>query len=219
MHGRFTGNAPEHFKPTFHEYRLNDPLHWRKPRRVFTDIMSDLFHEAFTDEQIRDVIDVAIRAPQHVYIVLTKRPERMASLMRWYYQQTKDLLPNLWLGVTVEDQGHDYRIRELLATPAAVRWLSLEPMLGPVKLDLPFGHCPEHDFPGGFCVDRYHHGVRHIDWVVVGAETGPGARVMEPQWAKAVFDQCRAAGVPFWWKSGTPGVLYDAEMTTTRELP
>ncbi len=190
---------PEYyFAPIFHPDRLDKPLHWKKPRRIFVNSMSDLFHEAFTDEQIRDVIDVAIRAPQHTHIVLTKRPERMASVMAWYCDQTRDApLPNLWLGVTAETQQRaDERIPILIDTPAAVRFVSLEPLLGPVDLRSVV-------FYDG---DHLGHTLRNLgydtglDWVIIGGETGPGARPMQPEWALDVYRQCKAAWVPFFWK-------------------
>ena len=210
-----TGNVG--FTPTFHPDRLDKPLHWRKPRRVFVNSMSDLFHEAFTDEQIRRVVDTAWLAPQHCFMVLTKRPERMQAFMSDYAPEP---LVNLWLGVTAENQQRaDERIPVLLDTPAAVRFVSVEPMLSAVDLTewLP---CPQKTCPTGDCHERWEcHPEHALSWVILGGETGSGARPMQPEWAKAVFDQCRAAGVPFFWTRGSKGVEYDHELTATREVP
>jgi protein gp37 len=109
---------------------------------------------------------------------------------------------NVWLGVSAEDQHWaDIRIPSLLDTPAAVRFVSAEPLLGPIDLRHHFaGHCPEHDFPGGFCVQRDHPGVQHLDWVIVGGESGPGHRPMDIAWLESVVGQCKDAGVAVWVK-------------------
>ena len=111
-------------------------------------------------------------------------------------------IPNVWLGATICNQTEaDRDIPKLLAVPAHKRFLSIEPLLGPVDITAHFfGHCPEHDFPGGFCLQRNHPGVQHIDWVIVGGESGPNARPMHPDWARSLRDQCVAAGVPFMFK-------------------
>ena len=206
-----------------------EPLRWRKPRRIFVNAQSDLFHKGVPDEFIARVFAVMALTPRHTYQVLTKRHGRMRSLLRsdnfrpavedamrgivaayrterpWYAAWP---LPNLWLGVSVEDQATaDLRIPALLDTPAAVRWLSCEPLLGPVDLRglLQCFHCKTtHKFE--LC-DRMSHPVpygalskRHVDWVVVGGESGPGARPMHPAWARSLRDQCQAAGVPFHFK-------------------
>ena len=206
-----------------------EPLRWRKPRRIFVNAQSDLFHKGVPDEFIARVFAVMALTPRHTYQVLTKRHGRMRSLLRsdnfrpavedamrgivaayrterpWYAAWP---LPNLWLGVSVEDQQWaDIRIPALLDTPAAVRWLSCEPLLGPVDLRglLQCFHCKTtHKFE--LC-DRMSHPVpygalskRHVDWVVVGGESGPGARPMHPAWARSLRDQCQAAGVPFHFK-------------------
>lgn len=194
-----------------HEDRLTVPLHWRKPRRVFVCSMADLFHESIPDEFIARVFAVMALAPQHTFQILTKRPGRMRSLLGGWgihnlvmdrFANDDDLyvrralaagggqawpLPNVWIGVSVEDQkSADLRIPILLDTPAAVRWLSCEPLLGPVDISR-----DEWLFSGkGNCVD----------WVVVGGESGPGARPMHPDWARSLRDQCAAADVPFLFK-------------------
>jgi protein gp37 len=234
-----TGHAD--FTPTFHADRLEQPLHWRKPRRIGVSFMGDLFHEGITDEQILSVLNVVRRdwnrsfegQTPHTFMVLTKRPGRMHDIAlrarldnsgtRGMYLDDKASdhtgypilghhgatgLPNLWLGVTICNQAEaDATIPILLATPAAKRWVSLEPMLGPVDLEVGHGQGV-----GELLLDG-------LDWVVLGGETGPGARPMQPEWALGVFRQCKAAGVAFWWKAGSKGFSYDPKMTATRELP
>lgn len=203
---------------------LGDPIRWRNPRRIFVNSMSDLFHEAVPDDDIDQIFAVMALAPQHIFQVLTKRPERMLAYLsepgrrsevacamaresfdEWTLNtRTGELptlatwdkhagemriksehwpLPNVWLGVSAEDQTTaTERIRPLLQTPATVRWVSFEPLLG---------HIDFH--PSWVKVPR-------IDWVVAGGESGPGARPMHPEWARYLRDQCRAALVPFFFK-------------------
>lgn len=197
--------------------RLDMPLHWRKPRKVFVDSQSDLFHDGVGTAFIARVFAVMAATPRHTYQVLTKRHGRMRSLLgredfrqkvRVELAELRGLmvgdvslpwpLPNVWLGVSVEDQQRaDLRIPALLGTPAAVRWLSCEPLLGPV--DLTCGNVrPEFHGPcDGYCDGALLQG---IDWVVVGGETGPTARPMHPDWARGLRDQCQNADVPFWFK-------------------
>jgi protein gp37 len=172
--------------------KLTLPLTWRKPRRVFVNSMSDLFHDQVPDAYIAEVFAVMARTPRHTYQLLTKRHGRMRSLLnRPSFRGTiADAgegwpLPNVWLGVSVEDQARaELRIPALLDTPAAVRWLSCEPLLGPVDL---FRNSRIDRDPG-------------LDWVVVGGESGHGARPMEPAWARSLRDQVTGAGVPFFFK-------------------
>ncbi|MEZ4503145.1 MAG: phage Gp37/Gp68 family protein [Dehalococcoidia bacterium] len=152
--------------------RLKQPMLWKKPRMIFVNSMSDLFHETVPLRYIQDVFDVMERARHHTFQVLTKRAWRAAELA--------EELPwpeNVWMGVSVENQRWTSRVDELRAIPAAVRFLSCEPLLGPLSLDL-----------GG------------IHWVILGGESGPRARPMRMEWAKAVRDQCLAADVPFFFK-------------------
>ena len=199
------------------EKALYQPLRWKRPRRIFVNSMSDLFHEAVPDEWIDRIFAVMAIAQQHTFQVLTKRADRMRRYLemrrgnnlglRWAAAAVNVLglgrrdigrypgipLPNVWLGVSVENQEHDVRIRELLATPAAVRWVSLEPLLGPVDMAMYLEQDPlwRHlalDAPAA------------LDWVVLGGESGMHARPMHPDWARSVASQCRAAGVPFFMK-------------------
>jgi len=207
--GVFTGEvrlAPE---------RLDQPLRWRKPRRIFVNSMSDLFHEKVPDEYIARVFATMAAAEQHTFQVLTKRHGRMRALLSSEQFQgavqglrldlvgltlpwAKWPLPNVWLGVSAEDQHWaDIRIPVLLDTPAAVRWISAEPLLGPIELQWCAGiNAIEQDWIAGGT------GAAHpfLDWVVVGGESGPGARPIHPDWAGDLRDQCTGAGVPFLFK-------------------
>lgn len=176
------------FGITEHPDALSAPLHWRKPRRVFVNSMSDLFHPKVSDEFIARVWAVMAATPQHTYQVLTKRPKRMRTWVTYWGSTWREgvlePLPNVWLGTSVEDQTRaDQRIAALLETPAAVRFLSCEPLLGPVDLLLDV-------LPVG----------RTLGWVIVGGESGAGARPMDVEWARDLLDQCTAADVPVFVK-------------------
>lgn len=178
--------------------RLSDPLHWRKPRRVFVNSMSDLFHEDVPDAYILDVFQTMMDAPQHVYQILTKRPERMRDFMLRYGDTCTPIwyhLSHIWLGVSVENQAAaDERIPLLLETPAAVRFLSCEPLLGPVDLWYPAFSILDHfGEPSDARTDP--DGSMAIKWVIIGGESGPHARVMNPNWASSLVAQCREANV------------------------
>ena len=161
------------FQVTPHERLLDVPLRWKKPRVVFVNSMSDLFHEAVPPEFILRVFDVMNRADRHVFQILTKRAERLAELnprLPW--------TPNVWMGVTVEHRANVDRIEHLRRCHAHTKFLSLEPLLSAV--------------PGL--------GLNGIDWVIVGGESGPGARPMKPQWVRDIRDLCSDAQVPFFFK-------------------
>ena len=185
-----------------HADRLLQPLSWKRPRRIFVNSMSDLFHQDIHDDFIGMVFRTMARAPQHTFQVLTKRAERMQRLlthpkMRGFVGDAPWPLPNVWIGVSVEDQATaDERIPMLLQTPAAVRWISAEPLLGPVSLRLErLGHWNALAIKSNqpWATTRLH-------WVVVGGESGPKARPMHPAWARSLRDQCAAAAVPFLFK-------------------
>jgi len=205
---------------------LADPFSWRTPRRVFVNSMSDLFHEGVPFEFIDKVFAVMALAHHHTFQVLTKRPERMAEYLNAKVGQTGNgrrervlglawsvagdmsflgckvdggthrrvkwadvwPLPNVWLGVSIESEEHHARAWELLKCPAAVRFLSLEPLLGPVDLDKYELLCKT--WRKGATVGTY------IDWVIVGGESGPGARGCDVAWVRDIVRQCRASGVP-----------------------
>ncbi|OGT03328.1 MAG: hypothetical protein A2143_08150 [Gallionellales bacterium RBG_16_57_15] len=184
-----------------HPEQLYKPLHWKNPQRIFVCPRADLFHESVPDEFISAVFATIKCCQEHTFQVLTKRPERM---LKWvmerdeffrevgYPQGFAGRYPNAWLGVSIENQETaDQRIPLLLQTPAAVRWVSAEPLLGPV--DLIEGM--EMRAPGARL-----NGWALIDWVVCGGESGPHARPMHPDQARTLRDQCKAAGVPFFFK-------------------
>lgn len=223
-------------KVRLNEQWLDQPLRWRKPRLIFVCAHGDLFHEAVPDAWIDRVFAVMALAPQHTFQVLTKRAERM----REYLQSWGDLgyrwctaahdiingdpgaaprfpLPNVWLGTSAEDQQRaDARIPPLLDTPAAVRFISAEPLLGPVEIKRHFSPTETHGIDlsrdlgskVGACVGV----IPALDWVIAGGESGPGARPMHPDWARSLRDQCAAAGVPFHFKQwGAWGPVADID--------
>ena len=161
------------FRVTLHEHALDIPLRWKKSQMIFVNSMSDLFHKAVPVSFIRKVFDTMHRADHHQYQVLTKRAERLAQVsgqLHW--------APNIWMGVTVESAKHVDRIDSLRSSGADVKFLSLEPLLSALP---------------GLNLDG-------IDWVIVGGESGPGARPMQASWVTDIRDQCRSAGVPFFFK-------------------
>ncbi len=197
---RFAGTPqfPNGFRITLRPERLEQPLKWRKPSMVFVNSMSDLFHKDIPDEYIARVFAVMARAPRHTFQVLTKRHGRMRSLLNseWFLDQVGALaeslpgwpLPNVWMGVSAENQKWaDMRIPALLDTPAAVRFISAEPLLGPIDLASK-GHLARDEFERG------------LDWAIVGGESGPKARPMHPDWVRTLRDQCTSAGVAFLFK-------------------
>jgi len=230
LRGRAGYPAHEPFQATLHPDRLDEPLHWRKPSMVFVCSMGDLFHGDVPDEFIAQVWGVMRSSPQQIFLVLTKRPERMvrwvnrchdAESMGWVthdgtppakaYDGTGIVvgetrrwpLPNVWLGTSVENQNAaNDRIPHLLQTPAAKRFVSCEPLLGAVDL--------VRWLPITYCGQTHYRLVEHEasdfgpmvfpDWVIVGGESGPGARPMHPDWARSLRDQCVAAGVPLFFK-------------------
>lgn len=205
------------------EDRLTLPLRWRKPCRIFVNSMGDLFHESVPDEWIDRVFAAMALAPQHTFIVLTKRAKRMREYLIDILEDQQDCrieaiadaagrmmedgdnahdavvnmtlpLPNVHLGVSCEDQGRaDERIPALLETPAAVRFVSAEPLLGPIN----FRH--------------------RLDWIICGGESGPGARPMHVEWARSIREQCAAAGVPFFMKQLGAHVIQDGKRITLRD--
>ncbi len=161
------------FALTTHEEALGLPLKWKKPQTIFVNSMSDLFHEDVPDEFIFRVFEVMRLAERHCFQVLTKRSARLAELspkLKW--------MPNIWMGVTVEDQAHTFRIDHLRETWASVKFLSIEPLLSAIpNLDL-----------------------TNIHWVIVGGESGPGARPMQKSWVLDIRDKCQETETPFFFK-------------------
>lgn len=159
--------------------RLAQPVRWATSRMVFVNSMSDLFHSDIPEEFVREIFQVMLSTDQHIYQVLTKRSGRAAR----FCKRNRDLFedstvpPHIWMGTSVEHQETLHRVSHLETVPAAVRFLSCEPLLGPLMLDL-----------------------SHTDWVIVGGESGAGYRPMDPFWATQIRDQCLAARVPFFFK-------------------
>ncbi len=247
---KFTGEV------RFNEQWLDQPLRWKKPRRIFVCAHGDLFHESVPDEWLDKVFAVMALAPHHTFQVLTKRPDRARAYLTTAEDHDRHItidetgrafrtplahirvrsalcdllpgapasalnaasdwqekhcpegdgflrrwpLPNVWLGTSISDQASaDARIPELLATPAAVRFLSAEPLLGPVDLKfVQFDGYWINALTGD--MELHGHVQRGLDWVIVGGESGPHARPMHPDWARALRDQCQVAGVPFFFK-------------------
>jgi protein gp37 len=161
------------FEVTLQPHMLEHPLLWKQPRRIFVNSMSDLFHDQVPATYITRVFDVMQRAPWHQYQVLTKRSERLLELNSLLHWQ-----PQIWMGVSIENEEYLYRADHLRGTAARVKFLSIEPLLGRLrKLDL-----------------------RGIDWVIVGGESGPGARPLNPDWVREIRDCCIRAHVPFFFK-------------------
>lgn len=211
MHKRLMIMKPAKYNKPFlegaiaHEDALDAPIKLKKPRLIFVNSMSDLFHENISFEFIDQVFEVMLyKAPWHTYQVLTKRPERMLEFAIWKQVKFKREFPkkkftndipyifpaNIWVGTSVENQDVDDRIYYLLHVPAKVRFLSCEPLLGFLNLDIPFT-----DTIGN--KKRWYEGIHQV---IVGGESGHMARAMHPDWARSLRDQCKAAGVPFFFK-------------------
>ena len=173
--GKGTPFLPGKSEIKLHPERLRLPLFWRRPRRIFVNSMSDLFQEVVPYEFVRQVFEVMSQARQHIFQILTKRHEELRNLA-----SKLDWPPNVWIGVSVENQyWADRRIPALLDVPAAIRFLSVEPLLKPVNL---------RPYLGG------------IRWVIVGGESGPKARPIQAEWVQKIRDDCKAAEVPFFFK-------------------
>ncbi|MYZ34343.1 phage Gp37/Gp68 family protein [Streptomyces sp. MnatMP-M17] len=270
---RWRGTPGHHFENGFdiqlRPERLLVPLRWKKPRRIFVNSMSDLFHDKVPDEHIARVFAVMALTPQHTYQVLTKRHGRMRALlssfafrqaceeaasaivsddatpvpqyrrdayMRQWWSHFAKPLPNVWLGVSVEDQKRaDIRIPALLDTPAAVRFLSCEPLLGPVDLfglivpgrgrpkltywlDGRPGWGAPHTTSTGLQMQSMETGPR-IDWVIAGGESGRGARPAHPDWFRTLRDQCAHSNVPYFFKQWGEWAPTGALVIRNRPVP
>jgi protein gp37 len=163
------------FKLTLHPDTLNEPYKWKKSKVVFVNSMSDLFHQNVPIQYVQQVFDVMNDNPQHLFQVLTKRAERMQyyddkGLLKWSH--------NIWMGVSVEDKNNEFRIDLLRRTRARVKFLSCEPLIGPL----------------------HNLNLENIDWVIVGGESGPKARPMDPDWVIDIMEQCQKANVKFFFK-------------------
>jgi len=216
--GRFGYPADDPFRVTVHPDRLDEPLRWKKPRTVFVCSMSDFFHPAIPFSFQCEILQVIGKCPQHTFMILTKRVEQLEL---WHAVAGWHPYPNLWLGVTAENQQRaDERIPILLQIPAAVRFVSVEPMLEEMDLS---AYLPPVFTPGAELAEMNEMDAKHpgwdedpvLDFVIGGAETGPGARPMDLDWARSLRDQCVDSGVPFFFKKDShgnhtlDGVLYE----------
>ena len=186
------------FSVTLQPDQVTLPLRWRRPKRIFVNSMSDLFHEKVPDHYIHSIFEVMAQADWHIFQILTKRSHRLVKLaphLPW--------APNVWQGVSIENARYTWRISHLQEIPASVRFLSLEPLLGPL---------PNLDLEG-------------IHWVIVGGESGPHHRRLNPAWVREIRDQCLAAGIPFFfkqWGGRTPkagGRLLDRRVWNEMPIP
>jgi protein gp37 len=182
-----------------HEERLDIPTRWTKPRKIFVNSMSDVFHPDIPLSFITQMYSQMAMNSHHIFQILTKRPHRMMAIYEdWAAKNdTYATLPNVWLGVSVEDQkSADERIPLLLVTNAAVKWLSIEPLLGPIDLVNDrdnFDKLPDYlKLVGMDCVP--------LDWIVVGGESGPNARPLSPDWVRTIRDDCKRLSIPFLFK-------------------
>ncbi|MCP4708637.1 MAG: phage Gp37/Gp68 family protein [Planctomycetes bacterium] len=173
LHAMGQPNYRNGFRTTLQPHALEIPLHWKKPRTIFVNSMSDLFHKDVPLDFIQKVFDIMSRAPQHRFQVLTKRSHRLLQLshkLPWP--------PNVWMGVSVENNDYTFRIDHLKQTPANIKFISLEPLIGPTpNLNL-----------------------KNLDWIIVGGESGPKARPINPDWVLDIRDQCQQTNTPFFFK-------------------
>lgn len=171
----------------------------KKPKKIFVQSMGDLFHGDIKNIDRYPIIVRIIQNPQHTFMFLTKRPKNCIKFINWLTEYRSPVftplpLPNLWLGITAENQALlDYRLPYLLKTNAAVKFISFEPLLGPINAEMALEQFHSHD-------PMFRRNKPPIDWIIVGAETGPGARCMNPEWARDIRDQCKEAGVSFFMK-------------------
>lgn len=166
-------NYANAFKLTLQPHMLQLPLAWRTPRTIFVSSMSDLFHKGVPTEYIQQIFEVMRKAHWHRFQVLTKRSNRLLHLA-----EKLDWAPNIWMGVTVENERSFHRVDDLRSIPARIKFLSIEPLLGPLP----------------------HLSLKGIDWVIVGGESGLGARPMDPKWVRSILQRCQKAHVPFFFK-------------------
>ena len=196
------------FQVTLHEDFLGLPLTWKKPQKVFVNSMSDLFHKDVPDDFIVAVFKTMALANHHIFQVLTKRPSRLvnAGLYKLIERSIGKWPTHIWLGVSVENNDYRWRIASLERVPAPIRFISAEPLLGPLDLKKYLTCCPSCGYPRpereydscGYC-EAYPE-VRGISWLIAGAESGHGARSMNEDWVRGLRDQCVEAGVKFFYK-------------------
>ena len=181
---RFAGspNYPNGFEVTLHPNRLNLPRKWSKPKRIFVCSMADLFHKDVPDDFIDQVFETMEDTPHHTYMLLTKRPQRMSRILGSLYNsdgESGDVPPNIWIGTSVENQDYTWRLNSLKHHRASVRFVSAEPLLGPLDL-------------------REWHDM--LDWIIVGGESGSGHRPMDPEWARTIRDHAKGERPAFFMK-------------------
>lgn len=239
-------------KVSFVEDHLLDPLSWRKPRRVFVNSMSDLFHENVQDEWIDKIFAVMALCPQHTFQILTKRPGRMVAYLDPACGRIADQvmkmrkeqggrscvaplphvppgtewwpLSNVWLGVSAENQATaNERVPLLLETTAAVRFISAEPLLGPIDLTRLLVHIGTLALPHGATINaisdyyKINGELRHLDWVIAGAESGPGSRTCDTDWIQSIVWECKLAGVPCFVKQVGSNVVQGGEVRRKKD--
>ena len=174
LHAMGQAKYANKFQLTMHPDELTRPLGWKKQRMIFVNSMSDLFHKDVTDDFLKKIMETIIQTSQHTYQILTKRSERLPI----FENEITKYPENVWLGVTIENNDYGYRADDLRKTNARIKFLSLEPLLGPL---------PDLDLTG-------------INWVIVGGESGPGARPMEKSWVNDILSKCQKAKIPFFFK-------------------
>ena len=212
--GRYGYDKESPFKITYHWNHAHDPVCWKGPQRVFVCSMGDLFHEDIpyytTLSMVGDgrmtiasVVFAMAQCNKHTFYLLTKRPGNMLLFFQWYLAQNT-MPSNVWLGISVENQKRaDERIPILLQIPAAKRFVSVEPMLGPVALR-PYLE-KRYRQESGYRRFPNDPPINYLDWVIAGPETGPKARPCKKEWVEALYEQCQEAGVPFWDKTDILG--------------
>lgn len=196
-----------------HQDRLDKPKHWKKPRKIFVNSMSDLFHEDVPFHFINRVFITMFECEQHTFQILTKRPARAIEFFVWVLSHTElknyHAAPNIWIGVSVEDQATaNERIPLLLRIPAAVRFLSCEPLLGPISIA---DATKTSMIAKGFSYLKF----QEVHWVIVGGESGHHARPMHPDWVRSIRDQCAAAEVEFFFKQWGEFMPFDRPLTSS----
>jgi protein gp37 len=209
LRGRCGYPQDDPFKVTFHPDRLDEPFTWRNPSKVFVCSMGDLFHENVNNQWIYDIMEIIAALPKHIFIILTKRPDRELEFFTLTSDQFNNL-PNVWFGVSAENQETaKERIPVLLQIPAIVRFVSCEPLLGEIKLnDIDDPIDPKRMYINA--IDKIPRTWQRdpnwvddsakLNWVIAGGESGPKARPMHPDWVRSLRDQCLAAQVPFFFK-------------------
>lgn len=216
LKGRFGYDKDDPFKVTLHPDRLSKPSKWKKPKRIFVNSMGDLFHKDVRASFIETVFSYMWKSPQHTFLILTKRPERMQNFLstEWWMECSPKSRKHIWLGVTAENQEQaDKRIPILLDIPAAVRFVSVEPilesidLLGPTLCGYPGQPCLE-------CIDyidckgeeKKRCWLTKLDWIIAGKENGPKSRPCNPEWIKSLQNQCQETNVPFFLKGEYEGI-------------